>query len=290
MFCPSDYVTLAKLWKEFSGRNSVPLCTIARHRFHDTSDEEFNEFGSPMDFCEDQFLQSIGDQEIFVSDEAGNIVRLETLLDGGRSKLFSKMSVFESTAAARDPNEAGPNNYWLIKMGSQAFVPWPTELAHRMEWSNAYPAVEDKVAVYGKEPFHTLPIAFERSRFTIPETPPPWAIDLIDEHYLPRIISGFSGRALCMGIAQSTQWRANFIANFNFLRRLESAHVQARVGRPAKQDEALVCYQKIFPDGHEGGLKSACQAIKHRFGLQISTKTLARAIKNANPTAGDTSQ
>ena len=252
-------MTIAELWKEFLAKHELQLSKLARERYRDAGTEWFSVFGSPMDFCEDCFLQTFHEKAVFTAHEKGAVLRLESDLDCGRSQLFSKMSVFESTLAAGDPKEAGDNNYWLIKMGSTTFEPWPNALSTSIDWCRTYPILNDYGKRVGPEPFHTLPIAFERSRFIIPDVPPPWAIDLIDEHYLPKVISSFGGSALCLDLDQATRWRGMHIANSSFLKKLETPPISPKAGRPNKQDAALVIYRQLFPNGHQGTLKAACQ-------------------------------
>ena len=110
MFSPPEYVPLAKLWNEFLGKHRQKLTAIARQKYHEPADDLIESFGSPMDFCEDVFVKAIDDVGVFAAAENGNITRLESTVDGGRSRLFLKMSVFESAIAAKDPLEAGKPN------------------------------------------------------------------------------------------------------------------------------------------------------------------------------------
>ena len=287
MFCPVGFVTIAELWKEFCSKYALRLSVLARKEYSNSAAGFLDEFGSPMDFCEDKFLHTLDDMAIFAADEKGGVFRLENNLDGGRSQLFRKMSVLESTLTARDPQEAGIDSYWLIKMGSGTFAPWPDTMGPSETWSRAYPVLSDQVKRMGQEPFHTLPIAFERSRFTIPDAAPPWAMDLIDEHYLPKVMGAFGGSALCLNLDQATRWRAKHISNSSFLRDLEPSSGAAGVGRPGKQDSARACYRQLFPNGHQGTLKAACQEIERTFGLVVAPKTLGRAINSAAPEASE---
>ena len=288
MFCPVGFVTIAELWKEFCCKHELQLSAMARTKYAVEQVSLRQEFGSPMDFCEDAFLQSLRDTSVFSADDKGGIFRLESNLDGGKSLLFLRMSVFESTLAARNRKEAGINNYWLTKMGSGTFAPWPNTMGPSGAWREAYPVLDYHLKRVSAEPFHTLPVAFERSRFTIPEAPPPWAIDLLDEHYLPRIIRSFGGHALCLNTEHAVRWRAKYISNSNFLRKLEPSSGSTNSGRPRKQDEALTYYLQLFPNGHQGTLKVACQDIERTFGFVVAPKTLGRAIRTIEPKATET--
>ena len=140
MFCPVGYVTIAELWKEFVAKYELQLAALARKKYSESPADLLQEFGSPMDFCEDFFLQSLGEMTIFAADDKGMVLKLVSNLDGGRSQLFRKASVFESTLTARDPDEAGADNYWLIKMGSSTFSRWPHTMGpavrHQRPWNS----------------------------------------------------------------------------------------------------------------------------------------------------------
>jgi len=281
MFCPPEYVSVAELWKEFIDQHYVRLSTIARQKYCAQTDILSDEFGSPLDYSEDVFLDLISDMDVFAAADDGRVTRLETVLDGGRSRLFSKLSVFESALAARDPQEAGPANYWLYKMGSLSFEAWTDLKCGSASWRQRYPfgvGQSSESAV-----FHTLPITFERTRFVIPDQPPPWSVDVIDEHFLPRVIQAFAGCALCLSAAQGKRWRVRHIAKSSFLTSLEFSPVAAmQVGRPGKQSQALHHYMQLYPTGQHGTLRSARDEIMRQFGFGVSTKTLSRAIKDAD--------
>lgn len=281
MFCPPEYVSVAELWKEFIDKHFVGLSAIARQKYCVQTDVLPDDFGSPLDFSEDVFLNLISNMDVFAAADDGRVNRLETVLDGGRSRLFSKLSVFESALAASDPQEAGPNNYWLYKMGSRSFAAWTDLRCGSAGWRQRYPFEVGQAS----EPtvFHTLPITFERTLFIIPNQPPPWSVDVIDEHFLPRVIQAFAGCALCLSAAQGKLWRARYIAKSSFLTSLEFPPVAAtQAGRPGKQSQALHHYNQLYPTGQHGTLKSARDDILRHFGFWVSTKTLSRAIKDAD--------
>lgn len=124
MFCPAGYVTLAELWKEFFAKYRVPLTRRAMAQFGQSDFHLGEWFSSPDDYCEDVFLSTLTDLRIFAAAADGRINQLETAPDGGRSKLFAKMSPFESFLAARNPAEAGVDGFWLHRIGSDYFQEW----------------------------------------------------------------------------------------------------------------------------------------------------------------------
>jgi hypothetical protein len=284
MFCPDGYVSLAELWKEFTKEHRALISNIARAEYSDESFSATDEFGSPDDYCEDLFLASLIDTKVFAATASGAVTRLETELDDGRSNLFLKLSVFESSFAAEDPDEAGPENFWLIRMGSSHFEGWKGKKGIGSFWKASYPVLKADECPQERQCFHTLPVAFERARFVIPEETPPWSIDVIDEHFLPRILRDFAGRALCVSTKTAHKWRKHNIEKADFL--LEAilpTDADIAFGRPNTRDKVYQAYSSIFPKGHSGSLKAACLQIKNTFGVTTSTKTLQRVIKENTP-------
>jgi len=154
----------------------------------------------------------------------------------------------------------------------------------RTAWSDTYPVLGCRAENQSNTPFHTLPIAFERGRFIIPDEPPPWSIDIIDEHYLGKALKAFNGHALCLSEEEAKRWRTMHIVRSGFITELDpSSNATSSAGRPRKQDSALAYYWRLYPTGHSCSLKTVCQEIERAFGLSVATKTLDRAIKSAGP-------
>ena len=185
MFCPPNFVTLAELGDEFFSSSYSLLSAQARQEYCRQDYESPARFGSPSDYCEDVFISSVERRRIFAASEDGRVQSLVAVMEEGRSRLFSKLSVFESALVAADPIEAGPDNFWLTKMGSTFFRPWLERQMTSRTLMEAYPVGPAKTVRKDREAFHTLPNVFERARFTISSQKAPWLIDIIDEHYLP---------------------------------------------------------------------------------------------------------
>lgn len=218
MFCPDGYVSLAEFWKEFSKTHRVLISNIARTEYRTKGFSMADEFGSPDDYCEDLFLGSLADTKIYAASTGGTVTRLETELDDGRSNLFLKLSVLESSFAAKGPDEAGPENIWLIRMGSNHFEGWKGRKGIGSFWKASYPVLKPDECPQERQCFHTLPVVFERARFVIPEEAPPWSIDVIDEHFLPKMLRDFAGCAFCISTNSAEKWRTQNIRKTNFLK------------------------------------------------------------------------
>ena len=277
MFSPPEYVSLAELWKEFFQKFRLPLMNISFEKYGGDDFVLGDTFGSPDDFCEDAFLSTFTEAPVFVASPDGQVMRLETVLDGGRSTLFQKMSALESYIAASNPDEAGPENYWLSKFGSDDFEPWDTSMQTISDWKAKY--LVSKTGFVPQVRFHTLPFVFERGRYVIPNEVPPWMSDVIDEHFLPDVIHRFGGRSFCLDLQSAKTWRINVIEKQSVLRSLKGpANLKPKQGRPAKKERIKSAYRALYPEGHKGGLKEVRVQVEAHSGLEISAKTLSRAI------------
>lgn len=277
MFCPIGYVTLAELWKEFFAKYRVPLTRFAMNTY-DKHDFHLGEtVGSPDDYCEDTFLSTLTDVRIFAAAGDGRVTQLETAPDGARSKLFEKMSPFESFLAARNPAEAGADGFWLRRIGSDYFVEWDVTTKTLSEWKAHFGGSDGQVS---KGPcFHTLPFAFERGRYVVPDDPPPWICDVIDEHYLPRMIEGFRGNALCVEEEAARKWREQIIKAAKLPQLGGSTpHKTSSIGRPNKTKKISKAYHLYYPDGHNVALEYVSRLLQKETGLSFCERTLRRAI------------
>ena len=277
MFCPAGYVTLAELWKEFFAKYRVPLSRSVMEKYKQSDFQLGETFGSPDDYCEDVFLSTLAIFPIFAAAADGRVTHLETTSDEGRSRLFAKMSPFESFIAASDPAEAGVDGYWLRRFGSDHFEAWDVTRNTLNDWKERFGGADGQVSERAN--FHSLPFAFERGRYVVPDEAPPWISDVIDEHYLPRMIAAFRGSALCMEDKTARKWRAQV------LKAPELPHLgelswqkPASMGRPNKIDAIRKAYRHHYPDGHSVALKEVIRVLEKETGLSFSVKTLRRAI------------
>lgn len=276
MFCPPDYVSLAQLWKDFHSEFRTALLRVA---VKEIGREDFGTpdiFGSPDDLCEDVFLSTFDEFAMFAAQSDGRVMRLDVVLDGGRSKLFEKMSAFESYKAASDPSEAGEDGFWLRKLGSDHFEARNASLGTLKEWKSRYGDFE----AANKTPvcFHTLPLVFERARFVIADQSPPWLEDVIDEHFLPSIVERFAGWSLCLDRKSAEDWRRDVMVKKQFVQRNPTPAPYKDRGRPRKIELIIGAYLELYPDGHTGALKTVRADIEENFGIEFSVKSLSRAI------------
>lgn len=277
MFCPTGYVTLAELWKDFFARYRVPHTHFVMAKYGHSDHDLGEAYGSPDDYCESVFLSTLAELPVVAARADGHVTRIETLLNEGRSNLFLKMSAFESFLAASDPNEAGPDGLWLRRLGSDHFEAWDVTTQKLEQWKAHFCETNSDVP---KQPyFHTLPYAFERGRYLVPDEAPPWICDVIDEFYLPRIVTSFGGCALCVELKIAEEWRER-VMKASQAPQLEDRIVikSSRVGRPNKTAVIKEAYQRLFPDGHTLTLKELTRQLRQATAQALSAKTVQRAL------------
>lgn len=282
MFSRPDYVPLSMLWEEFLARKGPELRAIAQERYLSDGFSQMREFGSPSDFVEDIFLRTFAKISVSLCSPSNEVITVHPRsIDGGTS-LFLKTSVFESSKTANDPEEAGKNGKWLSRMGSRYFEAWPHKLGDPRLWAAKY-AHDGSMLNQGNGsdqlPYHTLPFCFERERFTIPQTLPPWCNDALDEVYVKFLVPDFLGHSICIDKSQAREWRSDNLNGSKYKHFLgDDQYTLASVGRPGKQQEAKIFFDMSFPDGRTTSWKDACNAIEMKFGLRVSAKTLRRAV------------
>ncbi|MEY8144551.1 hypothetical protein [Falsihalocynthiibacter sp. CO-5D18] len=230
------------------------------------------------------FLSTLDTFPHFLASADGLISSIQPTVGLSGSSLFLKATVFESTVIANDPSEAGEDGSWLRRMGSERFTPWPHPYGETKAWQQIYPApISSKLALESlkQEQFHTLPFTFERARFVVPTETPPWAEDVIDEHYIKTIFTHFLGRAFCLHKAHAAKWRTSHIKNPEFLKQLgpSSTFDNVSPGRPRKLELAYEAYCALNPNGHSGPWKVVRRDLSITFGIQVSERTLQR-MKN----------
>jgi len=284
MYCPTGYVSLATLWREFFNRHGSALNQLVRTAYAKRERLIHERVGSPLDYCEDAFLSGLKNIRLTVSRPDVSHIELDVNLGDSASTLFLKATVFESSMIANDPSEAGENRKWLDQMGSVKFEAWSHAHDDLDAWQTAYPDLSsDQTKPFDPTilPYHTLPFAFERGRFIVPEISPPWANDVIDEHFVGRVLKNFAGSTLCVPAEVAEKIQSANRNLRNVVRRFDPDADDARTigGRPGLQLEAVRAYRRLYPDGHSVSLKSVCNEIATRAGIRVSTRTLQRALK-----------
>ncbi|MDO8884929.1 hypothetical protein [Pseudotabrizicola sp.] len=276
MFCPAGYVTLTELWKDFFATYRVTLNRTAMESYGRSDFELADACGSPDDYCEDVFLSTLADLPVFAAKADGHVTHLETVLDEGRSNLFAKMSAFESFLVASDPKEAGLDGFWLRRLGSDHFEAWDVSTRTLDDWKLRFNGTDSDAS---KRPcFHTLPFAFERGRYLVPDEAPPWICDVIDEHYLPRMITAFGGCALCVEAKAANKWRERVLTASQLPRLDDQTEMKpSSIGRPNKTNAIKEAYQRLFPDGRNKTWKEVARLLEKETGLSLSVKTAQRA-------------
>lgn len=287
MLAPPGYTPLAALWTEFEQKCAQD---ISAHACGLYQTEEFlgtayypndQEFGSPQDFVEEIFIQSLRATTVSLHSATGEIVTLNPNAADRSSDVFLRLSVFESTIEAE--NEAakidGPD--WLRRMGSGAFVAWPDKCGRPQLWGETYPPLDVReVNEQRRLPFHTLPMWFERHRFVVPSALPPWTHNAIDEAFAMSTLPSLLSWSMCLDDSQAKRWRIANLRNRGYRAAMGAPAIDPpALGRPSKQDAARQAYWQLYPEGQHASWKHAVEAIDQAYGLRVSIKTLIRALK-----------
>ncbi|GHA61962.1 hypothetical protein GCM10008927_29300 [Amylibacter ulvae] len=281
MFCPVGYVTIAELWNEFSQKHRATLIQFILEQNQKEALAIAEEHGSPDDYCEDIFLASFKSFSAYVANTNGRVSKLLIDVDLGHSNIFTKMSALESFFAASDPIDAGEDGYWLRRMGSNNFV--ALDPHDREAWKNGVweqRCLNGDDFAFASHAYHTLPYVFERGRYIIPDTPPPWHGDAIDEHFLPKIVELFAGNSLCLLEKDANKWRKVTLNGSTFVQALMGEKIS--IGRTSKIPAAMADMKRVFPKGlPDISWKQMLSQIALETGNRYSESTLRRAIERS---------
>lgn len=283
MFSPQGYVSLAELWLAFVSKWGEEIAYFARQKYQEDGFSPIAEFGSPADFVEDVFLKTLEQQTVSFCSLDGVATNLRPEFSDPFSKLFQRTTVLESSLIAQDSEEAGQGAFWLHQMGSNYFKPWPERHGKTEFWADEYVNGESRSLDIGRMPFHTLPYCFERFKFTLPTSLPPWCDDAIGEYYAKLIVPDFLGQSICVDESQAKEWRLRNIRKSEWKITL-GFEPPRKIGRTGKQQQAKTYYHELFPDGHRGSWQAACNEIFTQFGFDVSIKTLKRALDSQKRT------
>lgn len=289
MIAPRGYTSLATLWTEFVNRRQQDIYLLACRRY---VTPEFigtaiagvkDEFGSPKDLMERAFIETVRPYEISMCGPAGQVAKLPSRVIDGSSDIFDLALVFESTLSCEELGHTDEGRDWLTRMGSSEYSPWPHKLGRAGLWAEAYPVPgqnADLRHLFKSCRFHKLPNWFERHRFVIPSSLPPWSSDLIDTAFTETTATLLLGCSMCLEDKIAEKWRAkNIFQQANLTSLWQKTTSVIKLGRPSKKEDALHYYDTLYPDGNHPSWKVTCQAIRDRFEFDISERTLRRALK-----------
>lgn len=289
-FAPVGYTPLSKLWTKFSENRTNEIYQLVCEYYQSKEfigDHLFGtpeEYGSPFDFMENIFVDTLKPITAFLSSPDSKIVSVDLQVADRTSDWFQKISVFETTIFVETHQDAVDDFDWLIAMGGHRFAPWPEKLGDPKLWSAAYPKPVDEAATakaVRRCRYHTLPMFLERHRFVVPQTQPPWCSDPKDEAFARFMVPHFAGWAMSIRDEDAASWM-NRLQKIKFdLSTFQSwSQQEQKRGRPRKAEDAVACFDQLYPDGVRGTWKQVVKDIEIKFGLTVSDKTLRRALKD----------
>lgn len=288
MFAPEGYVALSRLWGRFEERY-LKWCYARACEFYTA--EKFHRtdiFGSPRDLCEDLFLASLSELRLTLCTSEGYVLDIDAKLPGTNAKLFQKTTVIESWSIAMFEDEAGPQNEWLIKMGSPQFRQTGHTDGEVKDWVAKYAAlVESEINFPAVNiPFHTLPFLFERQSYVIARDFPPWSKDMLDDHYERNLPKQYRGASICLKESLTKRWQDSLSDRglSKGLRRLipsvsfeDSSPPPRKGGRPSKVPEAAGLIQSSAKELAGMSNKEQLKYLKANYGFKIGETTLRAA-------------
>ena len=291
MFSIEGYVPVAKLWSEFEARFGAWCRTKACECYRSEDFAETEHFGSPRDLCEDLFFQSLVSFNLTLVATDGQKLEVMPDLNVSNTKLFQKATQFESLMISMSENESGPDNKWLLQMGSHQFLRvahTDSEVAHWLEVhdrdSGEKPVDPDPIA--NKD--HTLPYFYQRPSFVIPKELPPWTKDMIDGAYVRNLSEERAGNSICLASNLARKWReglseasiAQLLGQLIKSVRFEELEVgRPSGGRPRKVDRVAYAYRELQLAETSLSWKEKLARVEKHLGIKASDSTLKRAAE-----------
>lgn len=290
MFAVAGYTPLSSLWGIFEERYLKWCCARACEFYAAEQFSPVDHFGSPRDLCEDLFLTSISELRVTLCTIEGSVLDIDAKLSGTNANLFQKTTVMESFIIAMFEDEAGPQNDWLIRMGSPQFRQAGHTDGEVKKWIAKYGAlVECEVDIQAVTiPFHTLPFLCERQSYVIARSFPPWSRDMWDDHYERNLPEQCRGAAICLneGLAKRWQDSLNEALLRNGLRLLvpsvrleESSQPSRKGGRPSKVENVMELIQSFEKELEGMTAKEKLRFFEERHSLRIGLTTLRYAYR-----------
>lgn len=286
MYAPIGFTPLAMLWDQFVESR---IDTIYHSATAHYAAEEFNAVfvrGSPLDIAEHVFCGLMWRCGLHAASSDGTVIRIHSKFQDGLPGLFSTIGPYRSNYEAAAADEDAECGREVENLASIFFEGWSFEPDDGHQWKSAYPVMSD---TNGQLPertleslrFHTLPICFERQRFTLVDSPPKWSSDNLLGRDQEILIGSIGGRALCIPNSALVGWEKILNGQTPILDIEVSlaSDKERQIGRPAKLPRVIKAYKSIYPDGHTCSWKEATAEVSKFIGETISQQTLRRAIK-----------
>lgn len=283
MFARKGFVSLAGLWQDFQ-RGYLPLCKECALDVMkaDPHSSDFV-FGTALDLCEDAFLRTFDPFQLSLVPHHGEALQVAAVIANSGASLLQKTTAFESSHICMLPDEAGQDGKWLKQIGSTAFEPanlrWISPDARgRCGGTDLEDALFANV-------FHTLPVLFERSAFTIANERPPWSRDLLEDSYARNVWQQTRGYSICLDEVSGRKWKKE-LSRRSVAGILSALHPKFLAfspaesakpnGRPRKIDKALDAYIKLNLTSQELSLKEEQNLLESHLNFTVSITLLAR--------------
>lgn len=298
MFSIEGYVPLAKLWGKFELKFGNWCLARACEFYRADSFDRKHIFGSPRDLCEDLFLATLKNFDPKSVAADGEVISILPTFSGSSASFYQKATALESFGIADNPEEAGPEDEWLYRMGSSQFSATTDMDPEVATWIEEYcdcgKAKPNGLSIQ-KTPFHTLPYFFERPSFTVAKQLPPWTSDMIEETYARNLPPQVLGNPLCLAEDVAQKWEtslslaalsdvlATAIPSVEFSK---PPKANPKGGAPNKIDKVIAIYvQENMPEKALTAKEELRLIVsKLDVGEKVSLSTLRNAKKRVSTT------
>jgi hypothetical protein len=293
MFAPVGYTPLSMLWDQFVDARIDAIYHSASETYRGERFVAPLVRGSPLDIAEHIFCKLMWKCWPHATSPDGMVLRVHSRFQDGVPGLFTQIAPYRACFDAVVTEMEHKSRDEIDTIAGLTFEEWGFEPEEGTQWDITYPAQANtseplSKGQIGKLRFHTLPICFERGRFTIVEELPHWAQTVVGNRDQELLVKHFAGRALCVPDAALEGWDKILTGETPILEGEISttSDFASQVGRPSKVPKAVIAYRSIYPDGHTCSWKEAVESVSEEMGEIISVQTLRRAIEVISSSEG----
>ena len=239
--------------------------------------------GSPLDYIEDTFLQALDAYQLHLCSEDGSAIATMTQLQDGTSYWFTKLTVYESAAARKNTASYDRNHGdWFRRVGSWQFSAWPHRPGAFEKWATTYPEPPDGADIsklLSQARYHTLPMCWERVRYTVVEDLPPWSKDALDTAFIDGTVRNCAGRTFCLSKDDADRWRRRNqrrIVNPDAGSDIFASHNKTKV----KQGKTAAILDAEWPGWPDVSSRELSWFMEKEHKYKVSYKTIDRMKKS----------
>ena len=286
IYAPQGYTPLSMLWDQFVEARLDAIYRSASRTYQSKNTITGLIRGSPVDIAEYIFSHLMWKCRPHAASADGVAIRIHTRFQDGVPGLFTQIGPYRSCFDAVVAEMEQGSRDEIERVAGVTFEEWDFETEDADAWNMTYPPLADSAEnlpdqQWDRLRYHTLPICFERERFTIVEKLPIWARTVLNNRDQEVLVDALGGKAICVPDERLEGWERILNGETPILEEevAQSQPSKPRVGRPTKIPATIKIFQEVFPDGRDCSWSRALALVNARMDESVSMQTLKRAVE-----------